>query len=139
MWKTFLFLILALTAAGLGNIALSRGMQAVGPPEIDTVFSLFDYFALSVRNPFVILGIILELTYFVFWLLVLSEADVSWAVPMNAIEYLFVALLAVFLLDEKVTSGRWIGIALVSAGCYFMMRSRKEETNEHTAGENPLS
>lgn len=139
MWKTLLFLVLALTAAGLGNIALSEGMQSVGPPQVHTFFSLFDYFASCVRNPFVILGILLELTYFIFWLLVLSEADVSWAVPMNAVEYIFVALLAVFLLGEKVTPGRWIGIALISAGCYFMMRSRKEEPNEHTAGETLFS
>lgn len=140
MWKTLLFLVLALTAAGLGNIALSKGMQAFGPPEVHTFFSLFDYFASCVRNPFVILGILLELAYFIFWLLVLSEADVSWAVPMNAVEYIFVGFLAVFMLGEKVTLSRWIGIALITAGCYFMLRSHKKgEVHEHTAGETLLS
>lgn len=133
MRRSFLMLMIAMIAAGFGNLALSKGMQTIGPMEEATLLSVFDYFARTVTNPFVILGIGLELVYFIFWLLVLSETDVSWAVPMNAIEYLFVGFLAVFILGEDVTWQRWVGIVLISIGCGLMIKSH------HDGGVSPSS
>lgn len=127
--KATLALLLAVTAAGLGNLCLAKGMQAVGPLESWAVPYLWDYFVTSFSNPWVVLGIFLELAYFLLWLVVLAVADVSWAVPMNAVEYLFVALLAVFWLGEAVSPSRWAGIVLITLGVFFLMRSWEPTPN----------
>lgn len=128
--KATLALLLAMTAAGLGNLCLAKGMQAIGPLESWAASYFFNYFVSAFSNPWVILGIFLELAYFLLWLAVLAVADVSWAVPMNAVEYLFVALLAVFWLGERVSASRWIGIFLISLGVFFMMRSWNERMRD---------
>lgn len=130
MWKALLILVLALTAAGVGNLALSKGMQEIGPFAFESLAGTFTYFVVAVQNTWVLVGILCEITYFVLWLGVLSMADVSWAVPMNAIEYIFVALFAGFWLGEQVPLSRWIGIGLISIGVVFMMHSFKENKNE---------
>lgn len=123
MIKALLALLLAIAAAGLGNLCLAKGMQTIGPLESWSSVYLWSYFAGAVGNPWVIFGILLELAYFLLWLVVLSVADVSWALPMNAVEYLFVALLANFWLGEPVSLSRWVGIVLISAGAVFVMKS----------------
>lgn len=140
MWKALAILILALTAAGIGNICLSKGMQSLGPFAWEGVFPSLHYFAGGLSNGWVIGGILLELAYFALWLLLLSVAEVSWAVPMNAMEYIFVALLAQFWLGERLDSSRWIGIVLISAGVVLMMRSWRvphgDEIVSNSAGQN---
>lgn len=133
MWKSFSLLMLALAAAGVGNLCLSKGMQAIGPFAWENIAAAFAYFTAAVSNPWVIAGIFCEIIYFVLWLGVLSMADVSWAVPMNAVEYIFVALFAGFWLGEQVAITRWIGIGLISVGVVFMMHSFKENKNESSA------
>lgn len=133
MLKAMLVLSLAIVLAGLGNLCLAKGMQTVGPFETGPLENwaldyLLGYFFRAFANPWIILGIFLELAYFSLWLVVLSLAEVSWAVPMNGVEYLFVALLAVFWLGEPVSFFRWIGIVLISLGVFFMMKSWR--TNE---------
>ena len=102
---------------------LSKGMRVVGPLESYQLGFVFYYLVSAVSNPWVFLGILMELAYFLCWLVVLSLADVSWGIPMHAIEYIFVAVLAQFLLGEHVSITRWIGILLIVIGVVFMMKS----------------
>jgi len=130
MVKALVAVTLAILCAGIGNIFLSKGMHLVGALENYQLTALAHYFWQAFTNPWVILGIFLELTYFLLWLAVLSWADVSWAVPMNALEYIFVAFLSIFLLGEEVVWNRWVGILFISSGIIFMLRSwdEKEES-----------
>ena len=123
MWKAILILSLALIAAGLGNICLRKGMLLMGPLDTLQISLLWHYFVGVLMNPWVIAGILLELVYFLLWLAVLSWADVSWGLPMHAMEYIFVAVLAQFLLGEEVPLIRWVGVGLISVGILFMIKS----------------
>ena len=127
MIRVIVVLFFALICAALGTVALSHGMRQVGALETDQFRSLIRYFALAVFNPWVIVGMIMELAYFFLWLVVLSWADLSWALPMHAIEYILVALLALVLLGEEINTDRWIGIVLITAGVMFMVKSWDEE------------
>ncbi len=125
MFKATFTLLLALICAGFGNLMLSKGMQSVGPLHDFAPLALSHYFVDSVTNPWVITGIFLELAYFLLWLVVLSWADVSWALPMNAVEYVFVAILAKIYFGENIPFNRWAGIFLISVGILFLMKSFK--------------
>lgn len=95
----------------------------VGPPDLFQGPALFDYFVLTFQNPWIIFGVLLEIAYFALWLWVLSLAELSWALPMHAVEYIFVAILALFLLGEEISLERWIGIVLITVGVLFMVVS----------------
>lgn len=113
MAKALLFILIAVLCGSLGHIFLSKGLH-------HTVFSF--------QNPWILTGILLEAAYFPLWMIVLSQADVSWATPMNALEYIVVAILAILFLGESVSAMRWVGIFFILFGVFFMMTSFKEKT-----------
>jgi len=50
----------------------------------------------------------------------LSWADLTYVLPATSLGYVLLALIARFLLHEQVTTTRWLGIALISAGVGFV-------------------
>lgn len=123
MLRTLIALFSAMACAGVGNILMRKGLQTIGVGPSRNISKLFFFFVKAVGNPLVLLGIIISIGYFALWLVVLSWADVSWALPMNAVEYLFVAIAAAIFLKEKISLHRWIGIGLIFLGMFFMMES----------------
>ena len=115
-------MLVAIAAAGAGNVS-SQGMQTVGSREAYDPGSLWRFFSGAVLNPWVVGGILLELANYFLWLAVLSWSDVSWALPLNALEYILVGLAAAFFLGEAVGPVRWLGIALIAAGVALLMGS----------------
>lgn len=121
--KITLVMLVAIAAAGAGNVCLSKGMQMVGSLEAYDPGSLWRFFTGAVMNPWVVGGILLELANYFLWLAVLSWSDVSWALPLNALEYILVGLAAAVFLGEQVSPVRWLGIALIAAGVALLMDS----------------
>lgn len=121
--QVLLVMLLAIAAAGAGNVCLSKGMQAVGSLETFDPASLWAFFTGAVLNPWVIGGILLELANYFLWLAVLSWSDVSWALPLNALEYILVALAAAAFLGERVGPVRWAGIVLIASGVFLLYGS----------------
>lgn len=50
------------------------------------------------------------------WLIALRHTDISYAYPLLGAGYILVALLAKWLLREKITSFRWASILVITAG-----------------------
>ena len=57
----------------------------------------------------------MAVSFFAFMTLV-SEADLSFAVPASAASFVFETVLARFVLKERVDARRWLGAALVAGG-----------------------
>jgi bacterial/archaeal transporter family protein len=57
----------------------------------------------------------MAVSFFAFMTLV-SQADLSFAVPASAASFVFETILARFLLRERVDLKRWVGAALVAGG-----------------------
>jgi uncharacterized membrane protein len=57
------------------------------------------------------------------YLTLLSRADVSQILPMTALDYIVVALLAQVILAEPVTGARWAGILLIVIGVALVSRT----------------
>lgn len=123
MIRATVFLWVAVLASSLSNVFTSRGMQAVGPLEDYRPAHLVRFGLASVSNKWVLLGLAAGAVNFMLWLIVLSWADVSWALPMNAVEYAVTAGMAVWWLKERVAPRRWAGIALITAGVGCVMGS----------------
>ena len=106
----------------VGQLSLKFGMSRVGNFSL-SLPSLISVFARAAVNPFIILGVCCYGTGFLVWLVVLSNAVVSYAYPMISLGYVFTALLAWLLLGEHVTATRFVGILITCLGVFIIARS----------------
>lgn len=111
-FRAYRLLALILVLRPFGNVCLAWGMKHF--PEVLSLNPLF-YFR-AMLNPFVALGIAALVLGLLTRMALLSLADLSFVLPLTAAGYIFSTLLGKFLLAEQVTSGRWLGTALIFLG-----------------------
>jgi drug/metabolite transporter (DMT)-like permease len=99
----------------IGDSLLSRGMKDFGEVSPQHLLHIFA----ALLNPWIFLGILFLIAFMSAYLTALSWADLTYVLPATAFGYVFIALIAKFLLHEQVSSTRWLGIALISAGVGF--------------------
>jgi len=124
MPKTLVLVLIATLIGGAGHVMLSKGMQTVG--DLTEAPALRAAGAMAVRalsSPWLLLGVALQATFFAMYLMLLSRAQVSQVLPMTALDYVVVALLARLVLAEAVTPTRWAGIVLIIVGVVLVSRS----------------
>jgi drug/metabolite transporter (DMT)-like permease len=123
MLKTLILVLIAGTLGGTGHVLLSKGMKTVGDLTEAPTAQLAGMIGRAVTSPWLLLGVVLQASFFFMYLTLLSRADVSKILPMTAFDYVIVALLASWLLGEPITAGRWLGIAFVVAGVALVSRT----------------
>ena len=111
-FRKYLVLVALVLFASFGDVALSHGMKRIGAISAARWTELFT----AVLDPWVALGILLLLGFFASYLAALSWSDLTYVLPATSFGYVLLALLSVWLLHEKVTLTRWVGILLVSGG-----------------------
>ena len=102
--------------AAIGDSFLARGMKQVGNVSLRHLPDI----VLTILDPWVALGILFLLGFFAAYMTALSWADLTYVLPATSLGYVLLALIARFLLHEQVTTTRWLGIALISAGVGFV-------------------
>jgi drug/metabolite transporter (DMT)-like permease len=102
--------------SSFGNVMLSRGMHQIGNITLANWTGLFT----ALFNPWVVLGTLLLIGFMTCWMNALSWADLTYVLPASAFGYIVTAMLARFVLHETVTSKRWIGVLLITAGVGFV-------------------
>lgn len=123
MGKTLILVVIAVVIGGTGHVMLSKGMRAVGDLTEAPATRVGGMVAAALSNPWLVLGVTLQATFFAMYLTLLSRADVSQVLPMTALDYVVVALLAQLLIDEVITPARWGGIALIIVGVLLVSRT----------------
>jgi len=123
MLKTMLLVAVAVVLGGAGHVMLAKGMKPVGDLVEAPSSRLGGMVADVLRNPWVILGVALQALFFFMYLTLLSRTDVSLLLPVTALDYVVVALLAQWVLGEVVTPARWAGIGLIVAGVALVSRT----------------
>jgi drug/metabolite transporter (DMT)-like permease len=123
MLKTFVLVLIAAVIGGTGHVMLSKGMKAIGDLTEAPSSMLGRMVVRAVASPWLLLGVGLQATFFVMYLTLLSRASVSQVLPLTAIDYVVVALLAQLFLAEVVTPARWAGILLIAAGVFLVSRT----------------
>lgn len=123
MLKTFALVLIAAVVGGTGHVMLSKGMKSVGDLTEAPTAVLGAMVGRAISSPWLLLGVTLQATFFLMYLTLLSRANVSQVLPMTAIDYIVVALLAHVLLAEVVTPARWAGIGLIVVGVFLVSRT----------------
>ncbi len=123
MVKTLVLVVVAATLAALGHVMLSKGMKTIGDMTEAPSGRLTSMIERTVSNPWVLFGVLLQASFFFLYLTLLSRADVSLVLPLTALDYIVVALLAHALLGEVVTAVRWAGIAFIIVGVVLISKT----------------
>jgi drug/metabolite transporter (DMT)-like permease len=121
--KTLVVVLIAAVLGGAGHVLLAKGMRAGGDMIEAPTHRLGSMVKRAVTNPWLLFGVLLQATFFFMYLMLLSRADVSKILPMTALDYIVVALLAQLVLAEVVTATRWAGIGLIVFGVFLVSRT----------------
>lgn len=123
MFKTFLVMLLAVTAGTIGDILLAKGMKEMGDVSAMNLRSILSAACQALTTPKLVIGTAMLAIFFFLWLAVLSWEDLSVALPMQALNYVLVAFLSQYFLGETVSPLRWAGTLLVCVGVIMITRS----------------
>ncbi len=126
-WKLAIGLVAAIAVDTLLQLTWKTTVleAPAGPSLLATFTSVF-------ANP-LFLGVIALMTLQFFnWLIVLSQADLSYAKPIASLSYASVPILSVLVLDEAVDAVEIAGLVLVITGVWFISQTKPltEETSK---------
>ncbi len=123
MLKTIVLMILAVTAGTVGDILLAKGMKELGDLSTMNLRGILEIAVRAMTEWKIVVGTAMLAIFFFLWLAVLSWEDLSVALPMQALNYVLVAILAKYYLHEQVSPLRWAGIMLVCVGVMLITKS----------------
>jgi len=61
------------------------------------------------------------------WIKAVSSRNISFLYPLTALNYVIVSIGGKLFFNETISTGRWIGIAVVVLGVALLQRSVKED------------
>ncbi len=106
-----IYLILGTIFGGYGSLYLKKGSSK---------------FTLKLKNwkdnLDILLGISLYGVSTIFYLFALQYGELSVVYPLTSMSYVFIAVLSVYYLGEKMTKNKWIGIILIIIGSFLVVR-----------------
>ncbi len=128
--KTYILIAVMITAGPLGNTLLGKGMKQIGALSLSSFSGIAATFERIFSTGTIWLGIASLLTFFIANTVLLSWADYSYVQPASAMAYAVVALLGYFVLGERVSALRWLGIGVICLGVLFVGQTHPR-TTEH--------
>lgn len=115
-FRKYLVLVSVTICAAVGETLLSRGMKEIGNVSLHHLTTVI----FAITNPWVALGILFLLGFFVTYNTALSWADLTYVLPATSLSYVLLAFIARFMLHEQISITRWAGILLISSGVGFV-------------------
>lgn len=116
MSKSIVLIIVSVVLGLAGQLCLKIGMNQLGELNLSSLRSIVQTFVQVFTTPLVLLGLAFYGVSSIFWLVVLSRVDLSYAYPLLAMMYVLIPLASKYILHETVPPRRWLGIAVVVVG-----------------------
>ena len=126
----YLILAAIVVCSTLGDYFLKVGMNQMG-----NVSLLQDPLILvrALFNPWVAVGTIVLIGFFVAFTIALSWADLSYVMPATALGYVLTTILSSLVLHEQVSVYRWSGVVLISVAVGFVTQGKTRTVPEGAA------
>ena len=118
----YLLVLISVVAMSASQLLLKKGLLVIGQSP-QSISELGSFLLKAYTNPYVISAVFLALFTALAWILAVSRAEISHIYPFMALSYVLVALFSLWLFSENVTAVRWIGIALICLGVFFVAKS----------------
>lgn len=122
MTLTIVYILISVMGGATGQVLLKKGMGSMGPLTLSPG-QLWSMLWRIGTNPFVIVGLAIYVGSTVFWLVVLSRVDLSYAYPFASLSYVLMLIASWLLFNENITSLRVMGSAVVMLGVILISRS----------------
>ena len=100
------------------NDLLDTSAQLLMKKGIHELFNFSDPVSL-----FFWIGLVIYLSNFFLWMKILSQIDLSIALPLASVGYILIPLASILFLHEHVPNTRWLGLAFIMLGIYFVSQS----------------
>ena len=88
------------------------------------------FFKVVFFSPFLWAGLLMVVSVFILWSMILSKIDLSVAVPIASFSYILVPVVSVIFLHERIAALRWLGVFFVLAGVVLVSLSSKERLEQ---------
>src|SRR3954466_15815207 len=116
MAKTLFVMLLATFAGVAGDLFLSKGMKEIGDVSTLQVRTILPFIGKVICAPKIWMGTACLGGFYFLWLSVLSWAQLSIALPLQALTFILGPIMAQLVLGEHVPFLRWAGIVLIAFG-----------------------
>lgn len=120
--KQVLLLLVTVSLNVAGQYLMKRGMASVGAISGDLSL-LVGSLRHAFLNPYVLGGVGAYAFSSVFWLILLSRVELSYAYPALSLGYVLITLVSAFALGENVSTVRWTGVLIIGLGVILVSRS----------------
>lgn len=112
--KTAALIVLSVLCSGVGQLLLRAGAR--GAPLLTATTARDWHNWVAFLNWQVLGGLLAWGLAALLWLVVLNRAELAYAYALGSLNYVLVPLLGCWLLDERLSGTRLIGMALILAG-----------------------
>jgi len=120
--KQFMLIIITVGLNVSGQVLMKQGMESVGAIQ-GTLAAIVDGLSQAFFSPYVLGGVAAYGLSSVFWLILLSRVELSYAYPALSLGYVIITLVSAFLLGEQVTVTRWVAVLVICLGVVLLSRS----------------
>ena len=117
--NVIIIILSGILCASLGQVFWKLGMNAVGAIDNFSISGIVSMFL----NPLVFLGLLMYGLSTIFWLIALSQKDLSYVYPFIALTFIIVLLFSKFLLHENVGIYRIVGTLIIIAGLIIVVNT----------------
>jgi len=117
--NVILIILVGIFFASLGQVFWKLGMNAVGMIDSFSFNEIIKIFS----NPYIFLGLVMYGLGTVFWLVALSNKDLSYVYPFIALTFIIVLFFSRYLLHENVGIYRIVGTLIIIAGLIVVFKS----------------
>ena len=130
--KTHLLTAIVVLTNVVGNVCLSHGMREVGR----TISASPSDYVRALLNPWVLAGSCTLALWMLSDLALLSRADLTFVLPVTASAYVFIAIAGHFVLGDRISWERWVGIVVITLAVILAEETpsltSKAEYREHS-------
>lgn len=121
MMKVVLALVFFIFCNTAGEITLTHAMKQVGEPERLRPMALLRFLGRALRSGWLWVALPLCAASFYSLLVLLSWAPLSVVIPASAATYVVGTFGAKYILNEQVSSKRWMGVVMVCIGVALVL------------------
>jgi multidrug transporter EmrE-like cation transporter len=121
--KTLALILISVCLSAFAQVALKHGMSAATMQDAVAGGLRPELLVAVSTSPGVLAGLVMYVSSVGFWLLVLSDVDVSQAYPFVGLGFLLTMAFAMLFLGEAVGPARLAGTLLVAVGVALVARS----------------
>lgn len=121
MINVVILILISVLLGSFAQVSMKKGLLDLGGIELKELITKKLFSVISQK--YVFSGLVLYSIATLFWFVILSKAELSFVYPLIALGYIVTAFLAKYFFDEAITPLRWLGILLIVAGAFLIMRS----------------